>query len=62
MNLQRSFVGKLQRVEGTTDVFYDVGGSVGGPFPDARASSEKAERLIGDTLPHVDCKLAGFSI
>lgn len=44
------------------DVFYDVDGSVGGPFPDASASSEKAERLIGDTLPHVVFKLVGFTI
>lgn len=43
-------------------MFYGVGGSVGGPFPDASASSEKAERLIGDALPHVDFKLVGFTI
>lgn len=41
MNPHKNFVGKLRREEGTTDVFYDVDGSVGGPFPDASASSEK---------------------
>lgn len=42
--------------------FMTLVGQLEALFPDASASSEKAESLIGDTLPHVDFQLVGFTI